>query len=113
LRIQICSNHGPLSLEGTTVYIGKTSFKIFSRTSRAILIKLETNHPWVKGIQVCSNKGPGPSQREDTCNHKNAKMGWGHLKVFSRTMGTEKVQIYLKAYWQCGIKFIEMDQDGP
>jgi hypothetical protein len=23
---------------------------------------------------------PGPFQRED--NHKNAKMGWGHLKIF-------------------------------
>jgi hypothetical protein len=31
----------------------------------------------VKGIQVCSNKGPGPLQRED--NHKNVKMGWGHI----------------------------------
>jgi hypothetical protein len=29
----------------------------------------------VKGIQVCSNKGPGPLQRGD--NHKNVKMGWG------------------------------------
>jgi hypothetical protein len=40
----------------------------------------------VKGIQVCSNKGPGPLQRGD--NHKNVKMGWGHLKIFfSRTTG--------------------------
>jgi hypothetical protein len=38
----------------------------------------------VTGIQVCSNKGPGPLQRGD--NHKNVKMGWGHLKIFfSRT----------------------------
>jgi hypothetical protein len=38
----------------------------------------------VKGIQFCSNKGPGPLQRED--NRKNVKMGWGHLKIFfSRT----------------------------
>jgi hypothetical protein len=33
--------------------------------------------------QVCSNKGPGPPQRED--NHKNVKMEWGDLKIFSRT----------------------------
>jgi hypothetical protein len=40
----------------------------------------------VKGIQVCSNKGPGPLQRGD--NHKNVKMGWGHLKIFFfRTTG--------------------------
>jgi hypothetical protein len=38
----------------------------------------------VKGIQVCSNKGPGPLQRGD--NQKSVKMGWGHLKIFSRTM---------------------------
>jgi hypothetical protein len=41
----------------------------------------------VKGIQVCSNKGPGHLLRGDTGNHKNVKMGWGHLKIFSRTKG--------------------------
>jgi hypothetical protein len=30
-------------------------------------------------------KGPGPLQRGD--NHKNVKMVWGHLKIFSRTTG--------------------------
>jgi hypothetical protein len=45
------------------------------------------NFPWVKGILKCSNKGPGPLQRGD--NHKNAKMGWGHLKIFSRTTVSE------------------------
>jgi hypothetical protein len=40
----------------------------------------------VKGIVNCSNKGPGLLQRGD--NHKNAKMGWGHLKIFfSITIG--------------------------
>jgi hypothetical protein len=59
------------SLEGQEgVIIGKTMFtcvniekKIFSRTSRPILIKLGSNRPWVKGIQNCSNKGPGALQR--------------------------------------------------
>jgi hypothetical protein len=37
----------------------------------------------VKGIELCSNKGPGPLLRGD--NHKNVKMGWGHLKIFFRT----------------------------
>jgi hypothetical protein len=60
--------------------------KIFSsRTSRPKSIKLDKNYPWVKGIQVCTNKGPGPLERGD--NHKNVKMGWGHLKIFSRTTG--------------------------
>jgi hypothetical protein len=39
----------------------------FSRTSRPISMKLDTNHAWVKGILNCSNKGPDP--------HKSAKMG--------------------------------------
>jgi hypothetical protein len=47
--------------------------KIFSRTSKPNSIKLGTNYPWLKGIQVCSNKGPGSLQRED--NHKNVNIG--------------------------------------
>jgi hypothetical protein len=58
----------------------------FSTTSLPNSIKLGTHYPWVKGIQVCSNKGPGLFQRGD--NHKNVKIGWGHLKIFlSRTTG--------------------------
>jgi hypothetical protein len=45
---------------------------IFSKTRSLISIKLGTNHPWIRGILNCSNKGPGPLQRGD--NHKNAKM---------------------------------------
>jgi hypothetical protein len=60
----------------------------FSRTSRPISIKLGIHHPWVKGILNCTNKGPGLLQRGD--NLKNAKMGWGHLKIFfSRTTEPE------------------------
>jgi hypothetical protein len=50
------------------------------RTSRPISIKLGTSHPWVKGTQNCTKKGPDSQQRGDS--HKNAKMGWGHLKIF-------------------------------
>jgi hypothetical protein len=46
-----------------------------SRTSRPV-----SNYPWRKGIQNCSNKEPGPLQRRD--NYKNAKIGWGHFKIF-------------------------------
>jgi hypothetical protein len=45
----------------------------FSRTSRPISIKLGINHPLVKGIINCLNKGPGPFQRGD--NLKTAKWG--------------------------------------
>jgi hypothetical protein len=47
----------------------------FSRTSRPISIKLGINHPWVKGILNCSNKGPSPLQRGD-----NRKNGVGSFK---------------------------------
>ena len=37
----------------------------FSRTTEPISTKLFTKHPWVKGIQVCSNEGPHPFPRGD------------------------------------------------
>jgi hypothetical protein len=69
--------------------------RIFSRTSKPNLIKLGTYYPWVKGIHICSNKETGPLQRVD--NHKNVKIGWGHLKVlFLRTMTPEKLNFTWK-----------------
>jgi hypothetical protein len=68
----------------TYVYIKKI---FFSKSKRPISIKLGINYPRVKGILNCSNKGPGPLQMGD--NHKNAKMGWGHLKIFFRTTDPE------------------------
>jgi hypothetical protein len=67
-----------------TVYIEKKNF--FSKTRRPISIKLGLYHSWVKGFLNCSNKGSDPPQRG--YNLKNAKMEWGHLKMFfSRTTG--------------------------
>jgi hypothetical protein len=40
-------------------------FDFFSRTTGQILIRLGTNHPWGKGIQVCSNEGDHLSLRGD------------------------------------------------
>jgi hypothetical protein len=37
----------------------------FSRTSGPILARFGTNHPWGKGIQVCSNEEQHPSLRGD------------------------------------------------
>jgi hypothetical protein len=56
----------------------------------------------VKGIQFCSNKGPGPLQKGD--NHKNVKMGWGHLKIFSRTNGTILTRLGTNHPWVKGIQ---------
>ena len=59
--IQVCSNErkdpSPRGDNSKSVKIYRKFLKIFSRTSRPISIKLGKNHPWVKGIQVCSNKG--------------------------------------------------------
>ena len=49
----------------------------------------------MKGLQVCSNEGPGPLRRGD--NHENAKIGWCHLKIFfSRTTGPGKLKFIWK-----------------
>jgi hypothetical protein len=60
----------------------------------------------VKGIQVCSNKGPGFLQREDNLN--NVKMKWGHLKIFSRTIGPILARLGTNHPWGRGFKFIQM-----
>jgi hypothetical protein len=96
--IQISLNQGPQESGGghdrktiiTCVYVEKQ----ISRTSRPVSIKHGTNHPWVKGFQNCTNKGPVPVQRGD--NHKNAKIWWGHWKIFSlRTTQPEYVILIL------------------
>jgi hypothetical protein len=63
----------------------KKYFKIFSRAIRPILIKRNTNHSCIKGIQVYANKGSGPLERGD-----NAKIGWGHLKFFIKNHWARK-----------------------
>jgi hypothetical protein len=64
------------------------------------------------GIQVYSNKGPGPLQRGD--NHKNVKMGWGHLKIFfSRTTGPILTRLGTNNSWGEGIQFCTHEGDCP
>jgi hypothetical protein len=67
-RIQVFLKEGDSpSLRGDNserVKIHRKFFKIlFSRTSGPKSIKLGTNYPLVKRIQVCSNKGSDPLQR--------------------------------------------------
>jgi hypothetical protein len=47
--------------------------KIFSKTIRPILIRLNADYPCMKAIRVCLDKGTNPHQRGD--NHKNANIG--------------------------------------
>jgi hypothetical protein len=51
----------------------------------------------VKGIQVCSNKGPGPLQRGD--NHKNEKNGVGSFQnLILKNYEARKAEFYMKAF---------------
>jgi hypothetical protein len=86
--------------------------KIFSRTSRPNSIKLNTNYPWVKGIQVYLDKGPDPLQRGD--NNKNVKIGWGYLKIlFSRTTGPSLARLGTNHPWVEGILVNSNEEDSP
>ena len=46
----------------------------FSRTTESTSTKLSTKHPWVKGIQVCSNEGLRTFPRGD--KYEIAKIYW-------------------------------------
>jgi hypothetical protein len=75
-------------------------------------IKLGTNYPWVKGIQISSNKGPGPLQSGD--NHKNVKMGWGHLRIFfSITTGPILTRLGTNYLWRKRIQVSLREGDNP
>jgi hypothetical protein len=79
---------------------------LFSRTSKPNSIKLNSNYPWVKGIQFCINNGSGPLQRGD--NHKNVKMRWCHLKIFHRTTGPILTILGRNHSKGRGFKFVQM-----
>jgi hypothetical protein len=57
-------------------------------------------------------KGPGPLLRGD--NHKNVKMGWGHLKnFFSRTTGPILTRLGINHSWAKGIQVYSNEGDCP
>ena len=70
---------------------------INGRTTRSISIKLGTKHPWVKGNQVCSNKGPCPFPRGN--NYDIAKI---HLQIFKN--------LFLNNHWT---NFIKLGTNHP
>jgi hypothetical protein len=70
------------------------------------------NYPLMKGIQVCSNKGPGSLQRGD--NHKSVKMRWGHLKIlFSSTTGPNLTRLGTNHPWSKRIQVSLKEGDSP
>ena len=58
-----------------------------------------------------SNEGPGPLQRGD--NHKNVKIGWGHLKIFYRTTGPILTRLGINHPWRKGIQVSSNEGDCP
>jgi hypothetical protein len=71
------------------------------------------NQTWYKlRNQVYSNKGPGPLQRGD--NHKNVRIGWGHLKTFfSRTTSPILTRLGTNYPWREGFKFVQTKGIAP
>ena len=57
----------------------------FSRTTEPISSKLGTKHPWVTGIQVCSNERTTPLSKGIL--GWNIKNTWTNSKIFSWTTG--------------------------
>ena len=88
-----------------------TNLKIvFSRTTGLISTKFSTKHPWVKGIQVCSNEGPHPFPRGDNC--EIVKIHWQYLKIFfSRTTEPFSTKLGTKHPWMNGFQICS--NEGP
>ena len=74
---------GPALFQGEIItklwkYIDK--FKNLSRSTGLISTKLDTKHPWVKGILDYSNEGPLLFPRGD--NYEIVKIHWQNIKIF-------------------------------
>jgi hypothetical protein len=89
---------------------GDNTLKIFKnlflQNQLANSIKLGTNYPWSKAIQVCANEGSYPLQRGD--NDKNVKMVWCHLKIFSRSTGPILARLGTNHPWGRGFNFVQV-----
>ena len=82
----------------------------FSRTTWPFSTKLVTMHPWVKGIQVCLNKGPCSFSRAD--NYKMVKIHRQISKIFfSRSTEPFSTKLGTKHPW---VKVIQVySNEGP
>jgi hypothetical protein len=97
--IQNCTNErqppSPRGDNSKRVKIYWKFFKIFSRTSKSISIKLGTNHPEVRGIKNYTIQVPGPFQRGN--NHKNGVGSFKNLLLTNHC--ARRAHIYMKAFW--------------
>ena len=79
----------------------------FSRTAEPISTQLSINHPWVKGIQVCSNQGPHPFRKGSItkkCKNTLTKFDF----FFSRSAKPISNKIGTDHPWMMGNKVDQM-----
>ena len=117
MGFQVCSNEGPCPFSrGDNYEIVKIHWRnlkiFFSRTTEPISTKLGTKHPWVKGIQVCSNEGSRHFPRGD--NYEIVKIHWRNLKIFLfRTTGPISTKLAIKHPWVKGIQLCSNEEPHP
>ena len=113
--IQVGSNEGPRpSQRGDNRELIKINWQLlkifFCRITGPISTKIGTKHPWLNGIQVCSNKGPCSFSRGD--NYKMLKIHWQNLKIiFSRTTELISTKLGTKHPWMNGVQICSYE--GP
>ena len=76
-------------------------------TTGFISTKLVIKHPWVTGIQICSNEEPCPFPKED--NYEIAKIHWRNLKIFSRIIGQYQPNLAQSILGWWGDQFVQMN----
>ena len=112
--IQVCSNEGLcLFPRGDNFEIATIHWRIWtilSSTAKPVWIKLGTMHPWVKGIQFCSNEGLCPFSKGN--NFEIAKIHRRICKIlFSRTTGLISIKLGTNHLWVKGIQVYS--NEGP
>ena len=90
------------SQRGDNYEIGKLNWQIwkivFSKTTEPSSTIIGTKHPWVKGIQVCSNEGLRSFPRGD--NYEIAKIHWRIWKIFfSKTTEPISTKLGTMHHW--------------
>ena len=65
----------------------------------------------MKGIQVCSNEGPRPSQKGD--NEEIVKIHWQLKIILSRTTGSISVKLDTKQHWVKGFQVYSNEEPNP
>ena len=103
---QVCSNEGPYSFpwgdnkEITKIY-GQIFFKLLLQNIWPISNKLGTRHPWVEGIQICSNEGSRPFPRGDNneigkIHLRNLKNNWANFKLRTKHALVKGIHVFYK-----------------